>query len=100
MTHEEVPPQMVEQVLNCQYQEWYPRFKTLSFRSEIIALPKAFVSYLLDDGGLFLPDTSEALPKRFREGPLSAVDNDEYRRWGEGDESEDDEEQTEAKVWI
>ncbi|GAQ83739.1 hypothetical protein KFL_001600080 [Klebsormidium nitens] len=84
MAHnDEVPSQSVQQILNCQYQEWYPHFKSLSFRSEIIPIPRSFVSYLLDDGGVFLPESSDALPRRFHEDEFSAVDNSEYRRWGE-----------------
>lgn len=100
MAHEEVPSQVVQQILNCQYQEWYPQFKSLAFRSDILPLPKPFVSYLLDDGGVFLPESSDALPKRFREGDFSAVDNEEYRRWGEEADAqeEDDKEHMQAEV--
>lgn len=97
--NDEVPSQSVQQVLNCQYQEWYPHFKSLSFRSEIIPIPRTFVSYLLDDGGVFLPESSDALPRRFHEDEVSAVDNSEYRRWGEEPDSpQDDGECTSPEV--
>ncbi|XP_075455604.1 translation initiation factor eIF2 assembly protein [Ascaphus truei] len=41
-----------EQVLNCQFSEWYPRFRRLSIRSVIIPLPDNVKDYLLDDGTL------------------------------------------------
>ncbi|XP_056429297.1 cell division cycle protein 123 homolog isoform X1 [Hyla sarda] len=41
-----------EQVVNCQFSVWYPRFKRLSIRSVIIALPENVKDYLLDDGTL------------------------------------------------
>ncbi|XP_075713543.1 translation initiation factor eIF2 assembly protein isoform X2 [Rhinoderma darwinii] len=39
-----------EQVVNCQFSVWYPRFKRLSIRSAIIPLPQNVKEYLLDDG--------------------------------------------------
>ncbi|KAG8440019.1 hypothetical protein GDO86_005985 [Hymenochirus boettgeri] len=41
-----------EQVRNCQFSEWYPRFKRFSIRSVIIPLPENVKDYLLDDGTL------------------------------------------------
>ncbi|XP_040199329.1 cell division cycle protein 123 homolog isoform X1 [Rana temporaria] len=41
-----------EQVVNCQFSVWYPRFKRLSIRSVIIPLPENVKDYLLDDGTL------------------------------------------------
>ncbi|XP_063301525.1 translation initiation factor eIF2 assembly protein [Pelobates fuscus] len=41
-----------EQVVNCQFSEWYPRFKKLTIRSIVIPLPENVKDYLLDDGTL------------------------------------------------
>ncbi|XP_077329113.1 translation initiation factor eIF2 assembly protein isoform X2 [Lithobates pipiens] len=41
-----------EQVVNCQFSVWYPRFKRLTIRSVIITLPENVKDYLLDDGTL------------------------------------------------
>ncbi|XP_018409222.1 PREDICTED: cell division cycle protein 123 homolog isoform X1 [Nanorana parkeri] len=41
-----------EQVVNCQFSAWYPKFKRLSIRSVIIPLPENVKDYLLDDGTL------------------------------------------------
>ncbi|XP_073407354.1 translation initiation factor eIF2 assembly protein [Dendrobates tinctorius] len=41
-----------EQVVNCQFSVWYPRFKRLSIRSVVIPLPENVKDYLLDDGTL------------------------------------------------
>eukprot|EP00850_Spirogloea_muscicola_P002996 SM000011S19174 [mRNA] locus=s11:1265180:1270983:- [translate_table: standard] len=64
-----------EEVLQCQFQSWYPSFRSLSFRSEIVSLPEAFVSYLLEDG-IFLLSHSEALPSKPRQEQWEAHTDD------------------------
>eukprot|EP00850_Spirogloea_muscicola_P005749 SM000026S08998 [mRNA] locus=s26:946680:952280:+ [translate_table: standard] len=64
-----------EEVLQCQFQNWYPSFRSLSFRSEIVLLPDAFVSYLLEDG-VFLPGHSEAIPSKPRQEQWEAHTDD------------------------
>eukprot|EP00850_Spirogloea_muscicola_P004203 SM000018S03568 [mRNA] locus=s18:36257:41918:- [translate_table: standard] len=64
-----------EEVLQCQFQNWYPSFRSLSFRSEIVSLPEAFVSYLLEDG-VFLPGHSEAIPSKPRQEQWEAHTDD------------------------
>lgn len=49
-----------EEVLACQFKEWYPTFAKQTFRSEIIQLPEEFISFLLRDG-VFLHSSSEAV---------------------------------------
>lgn len=55
-------------VNNCQIQEWYPKFKSVSIKTLMVELPERFVEYLLDDSGTFLLPLSvtgtDALPKR------------------------------------
>ncbi|OCT89215.1 hypothetical protein XELAEV_18017833mg [Xenopus laevis] len=49
-----------EQVLNCQFSQWYPRFKKFSIRSVIIPLPENVKDYLLDDGTLVVSGREES----------------------------------------
>ncbi|CAI7841091.1 unnamed protein product, partial [Closterium sp. NIES-54] len=46
-------------VLACQIQSWYPKFRSVSLRTEIVPLPPEFVDYLLSDG-IFLPASCKA----------------------------------------
>uniref|UniRef100_A0ACB8FQS8 Uncharacterized protein n=1 Tax=Sphaerodactylus townsendi TaxID=933632 RepID=A0ACB8FQS8_9SAUR len=41
-----------EQVLNCQFSNWYPHFKSQTIRSIVLPLPQNVKDYLLDDGTL------------------------------------------------
>ncbi|BBN06244.1 hypothetical protein MPTK1_3g19550 [Marchantia polymorpha subsp. ruderalis] len=75
-------------VLRCQIQEWYPRFRRVSLRTKIHVLPQAFVDYLLEDG-LFLPSSSEAMPTRTI-ATCPELQSEDYVHWDE--EDEDDEE--------
>ncbi|CAI5949400.1 unnamed protein product [Closterium sp. NIES-65] len=72
-------------VLACQIQSWYPKFRSVSLRTEIIRLPPEFIDYLLSDG-IFLPASCKALPTRTRVGEWEAH-CDDY----EGMKEEDDE---------
>ncbi|CAI5473369.1 unnamed protein product [Closterium sp. Yama58-4] len=72
-------------VLACQIQSWYPAFRSVSLRTEIVPLPPEFVDYLLSDG-IFLPASCKALPTRMRVGEWEAH-CDDY----EGMKEEDDE---------
>lgn len=35
---------------HCMFQNWYPNFRHVSFKSEIIPLPEEFAKYLGEDG--------------------------------------------------
>ena len=48
------------EVLECQIQRWYPRFKNVTVKTEILDLPEGFRSYLLSDG-VFLPKNSQVV---------------------------------------
>ena len=103
----------VEHILSCSVEAWYPRFKTFSFRSRIVPLPKSFVDYLVQDG-IYLPEGNSAvrfrlsrtcaalvifrsltsgfnlqLPKRA--SPDQSALEDEYRDWSDEDSSDSDE---------
>ena len=45
----------VDQVINCSFDKWYPLFKNLTIKSEIIELDKDFISYLSSDSTIILP---------------------------------------------
>ncbi|XP_057959570.1 uncharacterized protein LOC131152022 isoform X2 [Malania oleifera] len=66
-----------EEVNLCQIQEWYPKFKSVSIKTQIHELPESFVKYLLDDSGPFLLPLSisndDALPNRIH-NPLDEED--------------------------
>ncbi|KAI3837579.1 hypothetical protein MKW92_019032 [Papaver armeniacum] len=49
-----------EEVKMCQIQEWYPKFKSVSIKTQILELPESFVEYLLDDSGPFLLPESDS----------------------------------------
>ncbi|KAB1217217.1 hypothetical protein CJ030_MR4G021104 [Morella rubra] len=57
-----------KEVNQCQIQEWYPKFKSISIKTHIHELPESFIQYLLDDSGPFLLPVSisndDALPNR------------------------------------
>ncbi|XP_075669719.1 uncharacterized protein LOC142639419 [Castanea sativa] len=59
---------MKEEVNRCQIQEWYPKFKSVSIKTQIHEHPESFIQYLLDDSGPFLLPVSisndDALPNR------------------------------------
>lgn len=71
-------------VLRCQIQEWYPKFRTRSIRTRFVELPEEFVSYLLEDG-LFLPEDSDAMPRRMQVR-VPQLEAEGYSEW----EVEDD----------
>jgi len=70
------------QVQNADFTKWYPKFKSLTLRSEIIPLPAEFIQFLEEDS-IFVEDN--AFPK-----PESGIDRYDYNE--EEWESEDDEE--------
>ena len=73
----------------CQIQEWYPKFKSVSFKTLIHQLPESFIQYLLDDSGPFLlPDSvlnEDALPNRIHNPD---EEEDFQVSEGSGDEAE------------
>jgi hypothetical protein len=73
-------------ILKCQIQEWYPRFRRVSLRTQIHVLPKSFVDYLLEDG-LYVSRSSEAMPTR-TVVTCSELQSDGYEHWEEEDDDE------------
>ncbi|KAI3958923.1 hypothetical protein MKX01_023599 [Papaver californicum] len=78
-----------EEVKRCQIQEWYPKFKSVSIKTQIHELPESFIEYLLDDSGPFLLPESitgeDALPQR--------IHNPEEDDFHVPEDSEDESEQ-------
>lgn len=63
-------------VLNCMFQNWYPKWKRYTFPSRIIPLPEEFIQYLLADG-VILPEYAFPPVKRDM-GDDYTEDNDWY----------------------
>lgn len=54
------PPIFRSHIDNCQFSEWYPKYKRFSPQAKIIKdLPKEFIDYLLSDGIILPPDESD-----------------------------------------
>jgi len=49
----------LQQVINCMFTHWYPRFKDITIKSVAVSLPESVYEYLLSDG-LVLPDSKES----------------------------------------
>ncbi|KAK1637210.1 D123-domain-containing protein [Colletotrichum phormii] len=52
------PPVTKEHILNCSYDSWFTKYRTVSIRSRIIKLSPDFVQYIRDDG-IILADDDE-----------------------------------------
>lgn len=50
------PPVTKDQIQNCSYDSWFPKYKGSSLKSRIIPLPQDVVSYLLEDGIVLADD--------------------------------------------
>lgn len=48
-------PTTCQDIDNCSFSHWYPRFKSHTFKSEIIPLTQEFVDYLNAEG-IYLPE--------------------------------------------
>ncbi|PHZ16776.1 D123-domain-containing protein [Rhizopus microsporus ATCC 52813] len=60
-----------QEVDNCSFSSWYPRFKTVTFKSKIIHLPDDFIDYLNADS-IFLPEDGQP-----RAAFIEEVDSDQ-----------------------
>lgn len=40
----------IQNVLNCQYQKWYPIFKGVTFKAKTFKLSQDFIDFLREDG--------------------------------------------------
>ncbi|CAO3702550.1 unnamed protein product [Rhizopus stolonifer] len=56
----------------CSFSSWYPRFKTVTFKSRIIPLPEAFVDYLNAES-IYLPEDGQPIAA----ATLEEIDSDQ-----------------------
>ncbi|KJE94530.1 hypothetical protein CAOG_05163 [Capsaspora owczarzaki ATCC 30864] len=68
-----------QHVLNCALPSWYPRFKHVSLRTEILPLTSDFVEYLLADGVFLSKDSS-----------IGKVDPRDLNSYSDSDDDDDD----------
>jgi len=47
---DEVIKSSSQEVINCQFHKWYELFKSVTYKSTVIPLPKEFLEYLEEDG--------------------------------------------------
>ncbi|KAK9810430.1 hypothetical protein WJX72_010569 [[Myrmecia] bisecta] len=71
-----------QELLKCMVSAWYPRFRDVTFRTQLVDLPEEFVAFLVEDG-VSLAENSAALPRRARADEFADVD--EYQEWDEAD---------------
>ena len=50
------PPLTRRHILNCSYHAWYPRYRSITPKARLMALPPAFISYLRADGIVLPPE--------------------------------------------
>ncbi|KAL2904703.1 hypothetical protein RDABS01_003413 [Bienertia sinuspersici] len=78
-----------EEVICCQIQEWYPKFKSLSLKTAILELPESFIEYLAGDSDTFLLPTSVSNEDAFPNRIHKPEDEEDYQlAEGSEDESE------------
>ncbi|KAJ2162451.1 hypothetical protein GGF46_000692 [Coemansia sp. RSA 552] len=78
-----------EEAENCVFSSWYPRFSSVTFKSEIIRpLSKEFVDYLLADG-VYVPNQA---PIEYG-GELETVGPDDASDWSGYDDDDEEEEE-------
>ncbi|KAM5172453.1 translation initiation factor eIF2 assembly protein isoform 1-T1 [Mantella aurantiaca] len=72
-----------EQVVSCQFSEWYPRFKRLSIRSVIIPLPENVKDYFLDDGTLVVSGREDSVGCSHPDSNSNEDDEEEEVQWSD-----------------
>lgn len=65
----------------CSFTEWYPKFSQFTFLSETLLLPPGFADFITQDG-IFLPESSKAMPRRHPPDPF-AVEGVDYTAWSD-----------------
>lgn len=76
----EFPPVTYDHIRHCSYDEWYPRYRSVTVRSRMLYLDQAVIDYLLADR-IILAD-----------------DEDDWTKAGTGDETVEDDEWTPSFV--
>ena len=65
----------VSEILACQFSRWYPAYRQLTYRSQIIDLRQEFEAYLQEDG-IFVPSGSGAVGPLLPTGHLHSTQLD------------------------
>lgn len=94
-------PLTKQELLSCVFSSWYPKFRQMTFKSEIIKpLDPSFIDYLLADG-IYLPGGAGEMP-RFKKDPASGIqdqanesDSDDWSSW-----ASDNEEDNKVKILL
>lgn len=84
------PPITKDQILNCSYDSWFPKYRSYCLKSRIIALPPTFVSYLHEDG-IILADDDEVTDEPEEEWHSAASTRSRPQPVDSDDEDEEDE---------
>ncbi|KAK3401130.1 D123-domain-containing protein [Sordaria brevicollis] len=50
------PPVTRDHILNCSYDQWFPKYRTSCIRSRVIPLSREFISYIREDGIILADD--------------------------------------------
>ncbi|XP_069141459.1 cell division cycle protein 123 homolog [Argopecten irradians] len=74
-----------QDVLNCVFSAWYPKFKDITIKSHILPLPKEFLDYLQADG-VVLPEQSVTASGKHDEDDIEGEELDVD--WDAADSSE------------
>lgn len=69
-----------EELLECAFAAWYPRFRHVSPAAVVLDLAPDFVDYLVSDGIVVAPESKAFLT---RAEPDEYADSDDYRTWPE-----------------
>ncbi|OWF36397.1 cell division cycle protein 123 homolog [Mizuhopecten yessoensis] len=75
----------IQEVLNCVFSAWYPKFKHITIKSNILPLPKEFLDYLQADG-IVLPEQCVAASGKHDEDDIEGEELDVD--WDSADSSE------------
>ena len=88
-TTEEFFPVKMKDVESLRFDRWYPKFRKLTIRSEIIPLSEGFVRYVLKDG-IVLPRCDLELSKEDPRFEAMIVEHDSSdEEWGDNEEEKD-----------
>jgi hypothetical protein len=88
------PPLMKSHILNCSYNSWYPRYRSLTPKARFLPIPQPFLDYLRADGIVLPHDEHDEPQVEFSDtdsGVYSSAENDAY--------ANDDEDVDPAAQW-
>ncbi|KAF2755298.1 D123-domain-containing protein [Pseudovirgaria hyperparasitica] len=74
------PPITKSHIMNCSFHSWYPRYRSVTPKTRLIALPRTFIDYLRADGIFLPPDESSQQRNAWSDtdsGIFSSAENDD-----------------------